>query len=268
VTKWGERIPSENNLALLPSEGDFAGTAGVIRDIHERKAREERLSEFASVVSHDLRNPLNVVQGRLSLARETGDVDHLDAAVGAADRMEQLIEDLLTLARQGDTVGSVETIDIATAAEGAWASVDTVGATLELDGTATIDADPDRLRELLENLFRNSVEHGTSRHSPTYDAIARRPPAEVSLSDLTVTVGTIQEDGDVAGFYVADDGPGVPAEDREKVFERGYTTAETGTGFGLAIVDDIATAHGWSVRVTESVSGGARFEFTTIRADR
>jgi len=319
VTKWGERIPSENNLALLPSEDGFAGTAGVIRDIHERKAREERLSEFASVVSHDLRNPLNVVQGRLSLALETGDVGHLDAAVGAADRMEQLIEDLLTLARQGDAVGSVERIDVATAAEEAWASVDTVGATLELADTATVDADPDRLQELLENLFRNAVEHGStgsrpgaddavehgrsrdgkavsrddensqgefSNHStspasqdsaeqetvpqrPTYDSISRRPPEDASMADLTVTVGTMSTDSDaVTGFYVADDGPGIPPESREKVFERGYTTAKGGTGFGLAIVEDIATAHGWSVRVTESESGGARFEFTTSRADR
>jgi len=269
VTKWGERIPSENNLAVLPSDDGFSGTAGVIRDIHERKAREERLSEFASVVSHDLRNPLNVVQGRLSLARETGDVSHLDTAAGAADRMEQLIEDLLTLARQGDSVGSVERVDIATAAEGAWANVDTVGATLELAGNITIDADPDRLRELLGNLFRNSVEHGVYRHSDTYDARSRRPPDRSAGRDLTVTVGTLAEaDDTITGFYVADDGPGIPAEDRQKVFERGYTTAKDGTGFGLAIVEDIATAHGWTVRATENDDGGARFEFTTSRADR
>ena len=269
VTKWDERIPSENNLALLPSEDGFAGTAGVIRDIHERKAREERLSEFASVVSHDLRNPLNVVQGRLSLALETNDVGHLDAAAGAADRMEQLIEDLLTLARQGDAVGSVERIDVATAGEGAWENVDTVGATLELAGTATVDADPERLRELLENLFRNAVEHGVYQHSATYDAISRRPPDGSNLRDLTVTVGTMSADGDATtGFYVADDGPGISPEHREKVFERGYTTAKGGTGFGLAIVEDIATAHGWSVQATESETGGARFEFTTSRADR
>ncbi|MDS0283525.1 PAS domain S-box protein [Haloarcula onubensis] len=268
VTKWDERIPSENNLALLPTDDDFAGTAGVIRDIHERKAREERLAEFASVVSHDLRNPLNVVQGRLSLALETDDVSHLDAAAGAADRMEQLIEDLLTLARQGDSVGSVEGIDVATAAERAWANVDTVGATLELVDTATVDADPDRLRELLENLFRNSVEHGGYHHGATYDAISRRPPDDSALTDLTVTVGTMPAESDaMTGFYVADDGPGIAPEDYEKVFERGYTTAKGGTGFGLAIVEDIATAHGWSVRVTESESGGARFEFTTSRAD-
>ena len=280
VTRWGEHVPSENNLALLPTDdGDFAGTAGVIRDIQERKAREERLSEFASVVSHDLRNPLNVVQGRLSMAMESGDVTHLDAATAAADRMEQLIEDLLTLARQGNAVGSVEAIDIGTAAKGAWANVDTAGATLEVVGTATVDADPERLQELFENLFRNSVEHGGGREQGdgvAYDTHVGQPGSEPISGaagrrplDLTVTVGAVSDDAATpSGFYVADDGAGIPPADRERVFERGYTTADGGTGFGLAIVEDIATAHGWSVRATESESGGARFEFTTSRGDR
>lgn len=268
VTKRGETIPSENNLALLPSEDGFVGTAGVIRDIHERKAREERLSEFASVVSHDLRNPLNIVHGRLSLAMETEDLSHLGPALEAADRMENLIEDLLTLARQGNSVGNVETVDIAMAAKEAWANVDTAGATLELDGTATVEADPDRLRELLSNLFRNSVEHGSHHHSASPNSAARRPPDKTTPQELTVTVGTIPAAGDgVTGFYVADDGPGISAEDREEVFERGYTTTKDGTGFGLAIVEDIATGHDWSVQVTESTPGGARFEFMTNRAD-
>jgi PAS domain S-box-containing protein len=268
VTKGGEQTPSENNLALLPArDGRFTGTAGIIRDIHERKEREQRLAEFASVVSHDLRNPLNVVQGRLELARETGDVSHLEAATEAAGRMEQLIDDLLTLARQGDTVGTLDTVDLATAAEDAWRNVDTVGAILEPAETGTFEADPDRLRELLENLFRNSVEHG--RPEPYEDVVAansrdRRPPDDaIDHERLTVTVGTMATENGATGFYVADDGQGIPEGERDSVFERGYTTATDGTGFGLAIVEDIAEAHGWTIGVTESGQGGARFEFTT-----
>ncbi|GGN97757.1 hybrid sensor histidine kinase/response regulator [Haloarcula pellucida] len=255
VTRDGERIPSENNMALLPApDGEFAGTAGVIRDIAERKEREERLAEFASVVSHDLRNPLNVVQGRLTLAEETGDIDHLGDAAGAADRMERLIEDLLSLARQGETVGTTEQVDLRTTAEQAWANVDTGGATLDCAATTTVEADPARLRELLENLFRNSVEHGADTGSET--------------ADLTVTVDTMADGASTAGFVVADDGRGIPPATREKIFERGYTSSNHGTGFGLAIVEDIATAHGWSVEATESATGGARFEFRTTPADR
>jgi signal transduction histidine kinase len=64
-----------------------------------------------------------------------------------------------------------------------------------------------------------------------------------------------------SGLYVADDGPGIPEGEREDVLDFGYTTNEAGTGFGLAIVDQVAQAHGWELSVTESTAGGARFEF-------
>ena len=299
VDDEGDHTPVEIHMALLPApDGEFAGTAGVIQNISERKARERQLSEFASVVSHDLRNPLNVADGRISLARETEDFSHLDAAASATDRMSELIDDLLTLARQGETVGETSPVDVAAAAAQAWGDVDTGEATLNKSGTVTVEADPARLRELFENLFRNAVEHGSTslpsqaqedavEHGSTSSQNASRsddavehgsttPRSETSADDvghgstpadapapLSVTVGRT---GD--GFYVADDGTGIPASERDRVFERGYTTSESGTGFGLAIVREIAEAHGWDVTVTESEGGGARFEFTTSRADR
>ena len=68
------------------------------------------------------------------------------------------------------------------------------------------------------------------------------------------------------GFYVEDDGPGIPEGERERVFEDGYSTVEGGTGFGLNIVREIARAHGWEVRVTESAAGGARFEISGVES--
>jgi len=65
---------------------------------------------------------------------------------------------------------------------------------------------------------------------------------------------------DGAGFFVADDGGGIAPEERTDVFESGYSTATDGTGFGLAIVSEVVDARGWTVRVTESDAGGARFE--------
>jgi len=246
VDQAGDHTPIEIHIALLPAaDGEFNGTAGVIRDISERKDRERQLSEFASVVSHDLRNPLNVVKGRISVARTSGDVSHLDAAASAADRMDELINDLLTLARQGDAVGETAMVDLAALAGQAWVDVETGEATLEKLGTATIEADAARLRAVFENLFCNAVKHGRRADS----------------TPITVSVGTTD-----TGFYVADDGVGIPPEERTDVFERGYTTSDAGTGFGLAIVAEVAQAHGWSVSVTESESGGARFEFTTSSA--
>lgn len=74
-----------------------------------------------------------------------------------------------------------------------------------------------------------------------------------------MTVGDLPD-----GFHVADDGPGIPEEARERVFESGYSTVEDGTGFGLNIVAEIAEAHGWDVDIDESRAGGARFEFTGV----
>ncbi|GGK74681.1 hybrid sensor histidine kinase/response regulator [Haloarcula sebkhae] len=258
VDQAGEHTPIEIHIALLPAaDGEFNGTAGIIRDISDRKKRERQLAEFASVVSHDLRNPLNVVKGRISVARTSGDVSHLEAAASAADRMDELINDLLTLARQGDTVGETTMVDLAALAGQAWVDVETGEATLEKDGTATIEADAARLRAVFENLFRNSVEHGTTNSRAQSDDTGAHEGC-ADNEPITVSVGTTD-----TGFYIADDGVGIPPEERDDVFGRGYTTSDTGTGFGLAIVDEVAQAHGWAVSVTESESGGARFEFTT-----
>jgi PAS domain S-box-containing protein len=212
------------------------------RDITERKDRErelertnEQLEQFASVVSHDLRNPINVARGHLDLVRETGSEQSIEEVDVSLDRMETIIEDVLTLARQGQSIGETEIVSVVRIAEDAWSHVDTVEATLEITGDQSIEADPDRLLQLFENLFRNAIEHGRA--------------------DVTVTVGTSGE-----GFYVADDGPGIPEDERDEVLDSGYTTAEDGTGFGLAIVSQIAQAHGWSVEVTESADGGAQFD--------
>jgi PAS domain S-box-containing protein len=250
-TKDGETVPAENHIALLaPDDGEFSGTAGVIRDITERKRREQRLEEFASVVSHDLQSPLNVVTGRAELALETGDLDHVESILDAADRMDDLIDGLLALAQQGAVVGEFEEIDLSTVAEAAWQQVRTDEARLYVDATRSLEADSDRLRELLENLFSNAVEHGSSDSQPSHEDGG-------GGANVTVEIGATE-----SGFYVADDGTGIPADQQSDVFEHGYSTSETGTGLGLAIVSRIADAHGWDVHVADSADGGARFEFT------
>jgi PAS domain S-box-containing protein len=235
-------------LRSVPVQPETGGKRiyAIYRDISERKERErelrhqnERLDEFASLVSHDLRNPLNVAQGRLDLARAEADSDHLETVADAHDRMETLIEDLLELARQGGRIESLEPVALDDVTRGCWVNVATADATLEVATDATIRADRSRLQNLLENLFRNAVEHGGT--------------------DVTVTVSGLPD-----GFAVADDGVGVPADRREEVFETGVSTADGGTGFGLSIVQQIAEAHGWAVTVTESDGGGARFEVTGV----
>jgi len=272
VTAEGERLPYEFVGARLPNADDEAvGIVVTGRNIADRRARRElerqneRLDEFASVVSHDLRGPLSVAQGYLSLARETHDSDELAKAADAVERMGDLVDDLLALAREGEAVGETTPVDLGEAAERAWKGLGAVGR-LEVVAAPTVEADPSRLRELLENLFHNAVEHGATGLEPgDVDGMVERGGADdgdrqAGPPAVTVRVGSLP---DGSGFYVADDGPGIPEGEREQVFESGYSTVENGTGFGLAIVRTIAEAHGWSVDLLESEAGGARFEFST-----
>jgi signal transduction histidine kinase len=192
------------------------------------------------VLSHDLRNPLNVALGRAELL--DGDGEQAAAVRSSLERMNTIIEDALVLARKTD-VERLSAVDLPTVVRDAWSHVATADAALTVQQIDRIEADESLLSQLLENLFRNAVEHAGE--------------------DVTVVVGPLD---DASGFFVADDGPGVPAPDREEVFEPGYTTnsEEGGTGLGLAIVERIAEAHGWSVRVTEGDEGGARFEFVGV----
>ena len=235
-----------------PVEGAEDTVRGYIQDITDRKRREkqlerqnDRLDEFASVVSHDLRTPLSVVEGRLELAREECESSHLDSMSDAADQMSSIIDGVLSLAREGRDIGETETVALQPVVEDAWTIVanDQVEAELILaddpDSWNPIRADRDRLRQLLDNLFRNAIDHAGP--------------------DVTVRFEMTD-----AGFAVEDDGSGIPEAVREGVFESGYSTATEGIGFGLAIVKQVADAHGWEVRVTDGSEGGARFEITGV----
>jgi PAS domain S-box-containing protein len=239
-------------------------TAAIERVTHETVLRQreaelerenERLDEFASLVSHDLRNPLNVASGRLELAAETCESQHIDEASRALERMETLVDDVLKLAREGEAVDETEPVALSTVVERCWANVETDGATLDRVDDVTLAADRSRLAQVFENLFRNSVEHGSTGN--------RRENADDAF--LTVTVGTVTDaDGEVGGFYVEDDGVGIVPGKREQVFEAGYSTDDDGTGFGLRIVEDIVRAHGWTIECTASAAGGVRFEITGV----
>ena len=216
------------------------------RDITELKQHEkelqrqnERLEEYANIVAHDLRNPLNTAYGQIQLAKKESDSERLSNAATSIQRGLDLIEDMLTLAQQGQDIDTLRPVDLDTEATHCWEIITTETATLEIESELTIEADPSRLRQLLENLFQNAVDHGGE--------------------DVTVRVGSLSD-----GFYVEDDGEGIPADKRESVFEAGYSTDSDGTGFGLAIVKRIAQAMEWEATITASADGGVRFEFRNV----
>jgi len=236
-------------LSLSPLEdGDPEGFVAVSQDTTEKhqydkmlERQNDRLKEFTDILAHDLRSPLSVISSRVHLARETGDEEHLDALEETSDRMARLVDDLLSVAKQGNVVTDPETTNVKDVVDTAWegAGGTTERATLHYDHVGSVSADADRLIELFENLFQNSTRHGDGA--------------------VIVRVGPLDH-----GFYVEDDGPGIPADNQEDVFDHGFTTAEDGSGYGLSIVRTIAGAHGWDILVTDSDTGGARFEITGV----
>lgn len=295
-TAEGDRTFLALKSPIYDDEENVTGICGVATDITERaeykahvERQKERLDEFASIVSHDLRNPLDVAMGRIRLAKADPSEEHLSVIEQSLGRMQELIDDLLTLARQGETVTEIRPVAIESAVEQAWRSVQTGETTLETELEGSIMADPTRLQQLFENLIRNSVEHSSTSSRPgsndsvehgspttTADPQAEdvrsaangqtqsgRPQSGTGGTDLTVTIGPLNDD---PGFYFADDGIGIPEDEREAVFRSGYSTTEDGTGFGLSIVREIAEAHGWTVTAAEGERGGARFEFRGVDA--
>ncbi len=252
--KSGDRYVVDQTIAPITDAGDeITGFVAINRDItalkrYERQleAQNDRLKQYGHSVAHDLRNPLTLLKAELEGLEAITEEGNADAETvrqrcgdlrEIVDRMELLIDDLLTMAEQGQQVLDFEPVALETVVGTAWEQIAAEHAEVTVEGS-TIEADPDRLRELLSNLFRNAIEHAGE--------------------DVRVRVGPLDF---VEGFFVEDDGPGIPTEEHDRVLDRGYTTDEEGTGFGLAIVEQIATAHDWETVVTDGSDGGARFEF-------
>ncbi|QSG04995.1 sensor histidine kinase [Halapricum desulfuricans] len=238
----------------------------VLSPIESTPATEAiELDHVASVVSHDLRNPLDVAKAHLRAAAETGDEQHFEAVAAAHDRMEHIVRDVLTLASGEDAIDTSNGVSVDDLVGDAWQSVETDRATLHVEEPLPVTrADPDRVRRLFENLFRNSVEHGSTdalsngqANGVAHDSTSGQAGAD---DGVEIRVGPLSD-----GFYVSDDGPGIPESERDAALEAGYTTDERGTGLGLAIVERIVEAHGWELSLTDAESGGVRFE---VRFDR
>jgi len=242
---------------ITDESGTTVGRVVLFTDMTERVTRRDQLEEqkealerqneqldrFTAVISHDLRTPLATASSYLELARETDNEEYFDNVVRSHERMETMIDELLTVIQSERTVEVTQSVAIADLVRTAWESVQRADADIELTvpEEMTVEADPDLLQHIFENLFHNAVEHNDS-------------PVSVSVGVLV----------DRAGIYVEDDGHGISRSDRERIFDHGYTTADGGTGLGLSIVRELVESHGWTIDITEGTDGGARFEITDI----
>ncbi|WP_247008781.1 GAF domain-containing protein [Halorientalis litorea] len=202
--------------------------------------QNDRLEGFADVVAHDLRNPMTGAVGFLEIARKTNESQHFERVEQSLERMEELIDELLMIARGDRQAVNIRTLSLQPIVEEAWSYTDAQKATLSADDPlGEIQADETRLLQLFGNLFRNSVEHGGD--------------------DVTVEVGPL---ADEAGFYVADDGPGFSDKQRTEIEALGDTDEMSGFGIGLMSVVDVVEAHGWDLSVP-ATDQGARIEIRT-----
>ncbi|MFC4449617.1 PAS domain S-box protein [Halorussus aquaticus] len=243
--KDGHEVPLAISLNEFTYDGEhyFVGT---FRDISTRKDIErelkqqnERLDRFASMLAHELRNPLQIAQIYLDFVDDEDDDAPIGQIADALRRIDELIDVLLVLARNENEVGDREAVDLTKVVAEAWGNTDTGKAEVEVATNQTLRVNPAHLQQVLENLFRNAVEH--------------------SEGSVTVRVGTLDD-----GFYVEDTGPGIDESERTAVVEAGYTSDEGGTGLGLTFVAELADAYGWDFSITESTEGGARFEFRDV----
>lgn len=230
---WDECDEVEHVIALV------SDTTSQKQHTKTLNATISKLEGFGSVLSHDLKNILQIAHGRLELARDTGEREHLDAVDQSIGRATTMVDELTTAMQAGSLVEEVSIVDSETVFNQAWRSQATADGTKEVEEGIRVRANEMALQRIFENLVRNTFEHGEDT--------------------ATVRVGSLEH-----GFYVEDDGPGIPEDEREKVFEPGYTTKESGTGTGLVGIHQIALAHGWETEIREGSDSGARFEFTNV----
>ena len=280
-----------NRVTISPITDDDAeetNFVGFQEDISERKRKERQLERqlkqferFSSVLLHDVGTPLSVAKGRLQMAREATEDENLEKADEALDRVDRIVEGLSNVMREGELVTETTDISLKEAARNVWGTVSSGNENATLGVVdARLRADENALARLLENLLRNAVEHGsTGSQQGADDAVEHGSRGSRTESDDTVENGSQSEDDETGvhvqvgvlpdGFYVEDDGPGVPPDKRDDVFGFGYSAKDDrGHGVGLASVRQIAVAHGWEVKVTEGDMGGARFEVRDVEKVR
>ncbi|WP_435358919.1 histidine kinase N-terminal 7TM domain-containing protein [Haloarchaeobius sp. DFWS5] len=259
-TDDGRRYYEVEVSSLSTDGGEAVGRLFIVREVTDRKQREqelerqnEQLERFTTIVSHDLREPLATAEQSLVSGLKQGDRGQLRQTREALTTIDEIVDDMVTLAQQGETIADddQEFVALRDVAREAWNNLDTRAASLTVESDQYVRADRRRLVRLFETLFQNSVEHAGE--------------------DVTVRVGGLGSTGsllnaDEQGFFVADDGPGIPQAAQERVLEAGYST-DGDTGLGLAIVASTAEAHGWGVQVTAASDGGFRIEFTGAVVD-
>ena len=265
LSRSGERWVQVNGAAILNGGGGRQGTLLVFHDLTRLKKLERAREEFVANVSHELRTPLSLIKGYVETlldgAKDNPEVagKFLQTINRNAERLRLLIEDLLTISEleSGRVTLDLQPVELLPLVEKVFGDLKTRAnpKNIQLLNRApdlTVRADTGRLEQVLGNLIDNAIKYGRAGG--------------------TVTVGARAMDGAQIEAFVRDDGPGIPAEALERLFERFYrvdkarSREQGGTGLGLSIVKHIIQNHGGKVWATSQLRKGATFFFTLPQA--
>lgn len=210
------------------------------------EAKNEKLEQVVGALSHDIRNPLMVISGMAEMLEEEVEEEHLEdfaqAITESSSRANQMLNDLVELFGKQEDL-DLDEVDFEAVCEDAWGTVSVNDSELVIDSSGTVYADRSKLMTLLENLFKNALDHNSGR-------------------GVTITAG-IQK----GELYIKDDGSGIPEQIVNSLFEYGETTSDSGTGLGLAIVKTVVDAHNWDITAGNTDGGGAVFRVTNVRTE-
>jgi len=261
LPELSERWLQVNAAVITNSAGEREGTILVFHDLTRLKQLERTREEFVANVSHELRTPLSLIKGYVEtlLDGASGNPEVADRFLKIiernTERLDLLIQDLLTISalEAGRMKLSLHPVALRPLVDKVFfdlkpqadkKSVTLVNEMPELAATA----DANRLEQVLANLVDNAIKYGRAQGQ--------------------VTVGGNQRDDGKVEIFSQDDGPGIPAEALDRIFERFYrvdkarSREQGGTGLGLSIVKHIVQAHGGEVWVKSEPGKGATFFFT------
>jgi two-component system OmpR family sensor kinase len=248
-TDLSRRIPASGRDEMA----DLARTFNGMLDRLERAFSTQR--HLVSDAGHELRTPITVIRGHLEvMGTDPEDVDStVTLVIDELARMNRMVEDLLMLARlESPDFLIPEPVTVTTMLEETFDKASALGRrrwTLDSGATGTAHLDRQKIQQALMQLAKNAVQY--------------------TPEDTLVQIGS-RDAGDDIELWVLDEGPGVPADERERIFDRfargrGARRHHEGAGLGLSIVAGIAAAHGGGVRVEAPSAGGARFVITVPR---
>lgn len=246
-TNQNESLELEIKISPLYNDiNEIIGIVGMARDVTEEneykrklKKKNNKLDKFAKIISHDIRNPTSIAKGNLNLhINNHGSTDELDTTLKSIHRIENILEDVLYITKSNTDELNKQNITLKSIANECWKNLNVKNSELKINTDKIISQNKKLSSRLFENLFKNSIEH--------------------SGDNVRITIG-----GTKNGFYVEDNGTGIPKNKRGKIFNQNYSTSETGEGLGLSIVEHVCDVHGWTISITESKTGGARFEIDT-----